>query len=148
MMQASNPGGRQIFFPSLNHPQQLCGPHSLKFYGHYRFSPQYKVAMAEGCLPTYRHLVPRVGMSAARSSLHLYDFTACSSTTCQNFSDCDELPSNQFMPSKKSTQLWTVTSEQNSRDSIHEMWYVHYTNGAHPNVLLSFLLLIKMTQHT
>jgi len=65
-------------------------------------------------LPTYLHLVPRVGMSGARSSLHLYDFTACKGTTCQNFFDCDEIPSNQIIPSKKSTQLWTITSEHKS----------------------------------
>jgi hypothetical protein len=42
MMQASNPGRRKVFFPSLNHPQQLC----LMFNGHYRFSPQEKAATA------------------------------------------------------------------------------------------------------
>ena len=52
--------------------------------------------------------------SWATSSLHLYDFTACKGTTCQNFFDRDEIPSKQIMPSKKSTQLWTVTSGNKS----------------------------------
>jgi hypothetical protein len=55
-----------------------------------------------------------------------YDFMACIGTTLfflvklmqKLFFYCGELPTNQIMPSKKSTQLQTTTSEYNSEKTF------------------------------